>query len=176
MCARGLSLRELPELCHSSSRTRALCHPATTPEVGRRASAIAVSDVTVVPVSEKQFVYLVGETPYFALNVMRVLAQTKQPLVLIQDGARYHTSKAAQAFFAAQVERLTGFQLPSYSPDYNPMEKLWKKVKAQETHLHYFPTFESLPQRVEQALLKFAHAPQEILALCGLPGELAMVV
>ena len=41
----------------------------------RSASAIAVSDVEVVPVSEKQFVYLVGETPYFALNVMRVLAQ-----------------------------------------------------------------------------------------------------
>ena len=41
----------------------------------RSASAIAVSDVEVVPVSEKQFVYLVGETPYFALNVMRVMAQ-----------------------------------------------------------------------------------------------------
>jgi len=41
----------------------------------RSASAIAVTDVEVVPVSEKQFVYLVGETPYFALNVMRVLAQ-----------------------------------------------------------------------------------------------------
>ena len=41
----------------------------------RSASAIAVSDVELVPVSEKQFLFLVGQTPYFALKVMRVLAQ-----------------------------------------------------------------------------------------------------
>ncbi|MFN0112291.1 MAG: hypothetical protein ACKVZH_25800, partial [Blastocatellia bacterium] len=44
---------------------------------------------------------------------------------------------------------------------------LWKKVKDQDTHLHYFPTFEALTLRVEQAMLKFANAPQEILALCA---------
>jgi len=41
----------------------------------RSASAIAATDVTLVPVSEKQFLFLVSQTPYFALNVMRVLAQ-----------------------------------------------------------------------------------------------------
>ena len=43
------------------------------------------------------------------------------------------------------------FQLPTYSPDYNPIEKLWKKIKQQDTHLHYFPTFEALTDKVEQA-------------------------
>lgn len=41
----------------------------------RSATAIAVSDVELVPVSEKQFLFLVSQTPYFALKVMRVLAQ-----------------------------------------------------------------------------------------------------
>ena len=41
----------------------------------RSATVIAVSDVEVVPVSEKQFLFLVSQTPYFALKVMRVLAQ-----------------------------------------------------------------------------------------------------
>jgi CRP/FNR family cyclic AMP-dependent transcriptional regulator len=41
----------------------------------RSASAIAVTDVELVPVSEKQFLFLVSQTPYFALKVMRVLAQ-----------------------------------------------------------------------------------------------------
>jgi CRP/FNR family transcriptional regulator, cyclic AMP receptor protein len=41
----------------------------------RSATAIAVTDVEVVPVSEKQFLFLVSQTPYFALKVMRVLAQ-----------------------------------------------------------------------------------------------------
>lgn len=115
------------------------------------------------------------DTAAYVAFLTRVLAQTTQRLVLIQDGARYHTSKAAQAFFAQHQERLTVFQLPSYSPDYNPIEKLWKQVKQEDTHLHYFPTFEALTTKVEQALVKFAQAPQAILSLCGLPRELAVV-
>jgi transposase len=103
----------------------------------------------------------------------RVLAQTTQPILLIQDGAKYHTSAETKAFFAQQTARLQVFQLPTYSPDYNPIEKLWKKIKQQDTHLHYFPTFETLTNKVEQALLKFANIPEEILALCSLPTELA---
>jgi len=94
--------------------------------------------------------------------------------MLIQYGARYHTSAETKRFFAQHAERLTVYQLPSYSPDYNPVEKLWKKLKQQETHLHYFPTFGALSAKVEQALLKFENAPQEILALCSLPEELAL--
>jgi len=41
----------------------------------RSATAVAVTDVELVAVSEKQFLFLVGQTPYFALKVMRVLAQ-----------------------------------------------------------------------------------------------------
>ena len=41
----------------------------------RSASAIALSEVEIVPISEKQFVDLIRETPSFALDVMRVLAQ-----------------------------------------------------------------------------------------------------
>jgi len=104
----------------------------------------------------------------------RVLAQTTQPVMLIQDGARYHTSAATKQFCAQHTARLTVYQLPSYSPDYNPIEKLWKKIKQAETHLHYFATFDALTDKVEQALLKFAHAPREILALCSLPEELAL--
>jgi transposase len=103
----------------------------------------------------------------------RVLAQTTQPIILVQDGAKYHTSAAMQRFFALHRERLMVFQLPSYSPDYNPIEKLWKKVKKEGTHLQYFPTFEALTDKVEQALLKFANTPEEILSLCSLPTELA---
>ncbi len=109
----------------------------------------------------------------YAAFLQRVLEQTDQHIVLVQDGAPYHTSAAMQSFFAQHADRLTVFQLPSYSPDYNPIEKLWKKIKQQETHLHYFPTFEALTERVEQALLKFSHAPREVLALCSLPAALA---
>jgi CRP/FNR family cyclic AMP-dependent transcriptional regulator len=41
----------------------------------RSATAVAASDVKLVPVGEKQFLFLVSRTPHFALNVMRVLAR-----------------------------------------------------------------------------------------------------
>ena len=41
----------------------------------RSATVTAITDVELVPVSEKQFLFLVSQTPFFALKVMRVLAQ-----------------------------------------------------------------------------------------------------
>jgi CRP/FNR family transcriptional regulator, cyclic AMP receptor protein len=41
----------------------------------RSATAVATGDVTVVPVGEKQFLFMVSQTPHFALSVMRVLAR-----------------------------------------------------------------------------------------------------
>ena len=91
----------------------------------------------------------------------------------MQDGARYHASTETKAFFAQQTARLQVVRLPTSSPDYHPIETLWKKMKQQDTHLHYFPTFEALPEQVEQPLLTFTNTPEEILTLCGLPTELA---
>jgi CRP/FNR family cyclic AMP-dependent transcriptional regulator len=41
----------------------------------RSATAMAITDVELVPVSERQFLFLVSQTPYFGLKVMRTLAQ-----------------------------------------------------------------------------------------------------
>ncbi len=41
----------------------------------RSATAVAITDVELVPVSEKQFLFLVSQTPFFALKVMRALAR-----------------------------------------------------------------------------------------------------
>src|SRR5512132_3476914 len=49
----------------------------------------------------------------YSAFLTRVLDRVTQPIILIQDGARYHTSVAMQRFFAQHTERLTVFQLPS---------------------------------------------------------------
>jgi CRP/FNR family cyclic AMP-dependent transcriptional regulator len=41
----------------------------------RSATAVAKTDVELVPISEEQFLFLVSQTPFFALKVMRVLAR-----------------------------------------------------------------------------------------------------
>ena len=98
----------------------------------------------------------------------QVLEQTSQHLIIIQDGAKYHTSKATRAFFEAHQNRLTVFQLPSYSPDYNPIEFLWKNMKQRATHNQYFPEFDDLVSSVENALAYFARQLDEIKNLMGL--------
>jgi transposase len=104
-----------------------------------------------------------------------VLSKTRKHIILIQDGARYHTSKAMVRFFAQKAHRLTVFNLPSYSPDYNPIERLWKKIKEKEIHLHYFPTFDSLKNKVEEALLHFNDLKNEILSLFGFYDKLVKI-
>ena len=94
-----------------------------------------------------------------------VLAQTTEPLFLVQDGARYHRAAKVKEFFQAHADRLFVTQLPSYSPDYTPIEFLWRATKRQATHNRYFPEFDTLIGSVEEALAAFAAQPDRVKVL-----------
>jgi len=100
-----------------------------------------------------------------------IVEHTTQPLFLIHDGARDHTSAAPQAFLAAHRDRITVEPLPSYSPDYNPIEYLWKKTKKRATHNQYCKEFAALTVSVDKALAYFATHPDTVLGLFGLYCE-----
>lgn len=97
-----------------------------------------------------------------------VLSKTRKHIILIQDGAPYHRGAKMKAFFEENANRISVYRLPSYSPDFNPIEMLWKKIKQQGTHLKYFPTFENLVQKVEDMIVTFSNSASEILSLFGL--------
>jgi transposase len=99
--------------------------------------------------------------------LQRIMEQTTEHLFLIHDGARYHTSASTQAFLATHRERITEHPLPSYSPDYNPIEYLWKKTKQRATHNKYFQEFLALTVAVDKALAYFAMHPDTVLGLFG---------
>lgn len=109
----------------------------------------------------------------YIIFLKEVLKKTKKHIILIQDGAKYHISKAVKKFFETHSDRITVYQLPSYSPDYNPIEKLWKKIKQKEIHLHYFPTFDFLKEKVNEALIYFKNIRNEVLTLFGFYDNLA---
>jgi transposase len=96
-----------------------------------------------------------------------IMRQTRKHLFLIHDGARYHTSQATQQFFTFHHQRITAHPLPSYSPDYNPIEYLWKKTKQRGTHNKYFQEFAALIVSVEEALAYFSTHADEVLCLFG---------
>src|SRR5438128_4584817 len=103
----------------------------------------------------------------YQVFLQMIMAQTTEHLFLIHDGARYHTSASTKAFLAAHRDRITEHPLPSYSPDYNPIEYLWKKTKQRATHNKYFKEFVELTVSVEKALAYFATHPETVLGLFG---------
>ncbi len=103
----------------------------------------------------------------YQVFLQMIMAQTTEHLFLIHDGARYHTSASTKAFLAAHRDRITEHPLPSYSPDYNPIEYLWKKTKQRATHNKYFKEFVELTVSVEKALTYFATHPETVLGLFG---------
>jgi transposase len=94
-----------------------------------------------------------------------VLKQTTHPLFLVQDGAPYHRAATVKAFIAQHAKRLHVTQLPGYSPDYNPIEYLWRATKREATHNHYFPEFTDLVASVTNTLVKLAAQPAYVHSL-----------
>jgi transposase len=108
----------------------------------------------------------------YAAFLKKVLKTAGKHVILIHDRAPYHRSRAMKTFFEKHRRRITVYELPSYFPDYNPIEMLWKKIKEKETHLHYFLTFQSLKDRVNEALVHFENLKDEVLSLFGLYDRL----
>lgn len=96
-----------------------------------------------------------------------VLSKTRSHLLLIQDGAKYHHSAEVLGFFQDRKLRMSSYKLPAYSPDLNPIEGLWKKIKAKGTHNVYFDSFEDLINTVAATVQWFASRPDEVLPLFG---------
>jgi transposase len=60
----------------------------------------------------------------------RLLVGAKRTIFLIVDRGPAHVSKKTKAFVETLGRRLKLFYLPSYSPDRNPDELVWKHLKA----------------------------------------------
>lgn len=85
----------------------------------------------------------------------QVLDRFEGNIILIEDGAPYHNAALVKAFVGSSEGRLTLERLPAFSPDFNPIEKLWKNTKRDATHLKYFETFEALRESVCKAFEKY---------------------
>jgi transposase len=96
-----------------------------------------------------------------------ILSKCSSPIFLIEDGASYHRRKDVIEFKERMKEdgRLFVYRLPSYSPDKNPIEKLWKNTKREATHLKYFATFEELRSAVINAFKKFLEDATKIICV-----------
>ena len=69
------------------------------------------------------------DSEVFREYVRRILAPTLSPGdMVVMDNLRTHYDAAAIAMIEARGASVKF--LPPYSPDYNPIEKMWSKIKA----------------------------------------------
>lgn len=109
----------------------------------------------------------------FICFLKMILSETRKHIHLIVDNAGYHKSKKVKEFGAKHSKRLTIHYLPPYSPDFNPIEGLWKKIKSETTHNVYFPTLEELKGALIEILKWFRNTPGEVHPLFGLYEQMA---
>src|SRR3954451_16161382 len=66
--------------------------------------------------------------------------------MLVWDGAPYHRAKAVRE--AATALHIELVPLPGYSPDFMPVEALWRWLREDVTYHHSHRTAEDLSRRV----------------------------
>ena len=106
-----------------------------------------------------------GETDVKFLDYL--LSVYECPVILIEDGASYHGGPVVNAFKAEMETQGLLFveRLPAYSPDKNPIEKLWKNTKKEATHCRYFETFEELRQAVLGAFEQYLNDASKVVCV-----------
>lgn len=89
-------------------------------------------------------------------------------LVVILDNARYHHARLLAPFLFKHRRVLKLLFLPPYSPELNPIERVWKLTRSLCTHNQYFPHLEDLVKAVTNQL-NLWHKPNKVLLkLCGI--------
>ena len=80
------------------------------------------------------------------------------PITLVLDNARYQQNAAVKAL-ASQLG-ITLLFLPSYSPNLNLIERLWKFIKRRALYGRYHPTFTDFQAAIQEILdgLSTTHA------------------
>jgi transposase len=77
-------------------------------------------------------------------------AGLKGPITLVLDNARYQKCQVVQALAASLGIEL--LYLPSYSPNLNLIERLWKFVKKECLGCRVLPTYEAFTQAIDDCL------------------------
>lgn len=72
------------------------------------------------------------------------------PVTLVLDNARYQRN--AVVITLAEQSGITLLFLPSYSPNLNLIERLWKFTKRRSLYGRYHPTFADFRSAIEQTL------------------------
>lgn len=100
-----------------------------------------------------------GQTTCETLEALRQ-TYPHQPLVLIWDNVRYHHSKLVRS--KAEELGIRLLYLPPYSPDLQPVERLWGWLRQELTYLHCHADEQELMDRIAAFVDRLQDCPAEV--------------
>ena len=87
-------------------------------------------------------------------------------IVLIVDNVRYHHAKLLQ-LFTENNPKIEIMYLPPYSPDLNPIERVWWFMRKSITHNRYLVSLKERKARFWQMFSHFMIPNEKILKVCN---------
>jgi len=102
----------------------------------------------------------------FLKKVLRFYKDKKVYMVL--DNVRYHHAKKLKYFLKANENKLEIIFLPAYSPDLNPMERIWWYMRKKITHHRYTETLKCRVSKFWKLFSTFKKENQRCRDLCNL--------
>lgn len=94
-------------------------------------------------------------------------------IALVLDNAPWHKKAIRLIYkeflpeYADIRERMEVISLPSYSPDLNPIEQVWRKTRRELTHNRYFKNKEELEKKLDGYFEGFKEPNDELKSLCS---------
>jgi len=85
---------------------------------------------------------------------------------LILDNSRYHHAKLLAPWLNEQKEEIVLDFLPPYSPQLNPIERVWKQTRQKSAHNRYFPMLSDLGQAVQVQFSRWSLPNAILVQLC----------
>lgn len=105
--------------------------------------------------------YINAESVCLLLRALAAAATPGIPLTLVLDNARYQ--KCALVDKLAKQLGIELLYLPSYSPNLNLIERVWKFVKAESLRSTYYANYEEFTTAIQQCLDKLSTRHKEAM-------------
>lgn len=85
----------------------------------------------------------------FMKKLRQISSHSGRRVLVLADNARYHHAKLHAKWREDCSNNLAQLFLPPYSPELNPIERVWKLTRRLATHNRYFEKIDQLAESVE---------------------------
>jgi transposase len=104
----------------------------------------------------------------FLKSLRKVSSRSGRRVVVITDNAKYHHARLHADWRNQQAPKFALDFLPPYSPELNPIERLWKLTRRLCLHNRYFPKLDNVVESVEAKFNTWRSGSEVVRKLCAI--------